>query len=252
MRACPCSTSRTTTAPRSTSPTRRPRLGDVVTVRVRTSAADPVDAVWLRTTYDAEPIYHPMTAEHRRRHHLVGGRAAGAQPGDPLPLPARRTGRTGSATVAHRRRPRSTTTPRTRSTSRLSAYAAAPGLGPRRRRLPGLPRPLRALGGGRRAPDPGVGGRRPAGTTRSSSSARPAHPAPVLRRRPRRHHRAPRPRRARSAPTSSTRPRSSPARATTATTPRPSTRSTRCSAATRPTCGSRPPCTSAAGGSSAT
>ncbi|WP_107766613.1 glycoside hydrolase family 13 protein [Nocardioides terrigena] len=39
-----------------------PRLGDVVTVRVRTSAADPVDAVWLRTTYDAEPVFHPMTA----------------------------------------------------------------------------------------------------------------------------------------------------------------------------------------------
>ena len=39
-----------------------PRLGDVVTVRVRTSTADPVDAVWLRTTYDAEPVFHPMTA----------------------------------------------------------------------------------------------------------------------------------------------------------------------------------------------
>ncbi len=39
-----------------------PRLGDMVTVRVRTSAADPVDEVWLRTTYDAEPVYHPMTA----------------------------------------------------------------------------------------------------------------------------------------------------------------------------------------------
>lgn len=39
-----------------------PRLGDVVTVRVRTSTADPVGAVWLRTTYDAEPVFHPMTA----------------------------------------------------------------------------------------------------------------------------------------------------------------------------------------------
>ncbi|KRF02705.1 alpha-glycosidase [Nocardioides sp. Soil777] len=38
-----------------------PRLGDVVTVRVRTSTADPVDAVWLRTTYDAEPVFHAMT-----------------------------------------------------------------------------------------------------------------------------------------------------------------------------------------------
>lgn len=39
-----------------------PRLGDVVTVRLRTSASDPVDAVWLRTTYDAEPVFHPTTA----------------------------------------------------------------------------------------------------------------------------------------------------------------------------------------------
>lgn len=39
-----------------------PRLGEVVTVRVRTSTSDPVEEVWLRTTYDAEPVYHPMTA----------------------------------------------------------------------------------------------------------------------------------------------------------------------------------------------
>ena len=51
---------------------------------------------------------------------------------------------------------------------------------------------------------------------------------------------------------SSTRRRSSPARATTATTRRRSRRSTRCSVATRRTSGSRPPCTSAAGGSSVT
>jgi alpha-glucosidase len=36
-----------------------PELGTSVTVRVRTSAADPVEAVWLRTTYDAEPVFHP-------------------------------------------------------------------------------------------------------------------------------------------------------------------------------------------------
>ena len=34
-----------------------PGLGDTVTVRVRTSAGDPVDAIWLRTTYDGEPAY---------------------------------------------------------------------------------------------------------------------------------------------------------------------------------------------------
>ena len=39
-----------------------PGLGDTVTVRVRTHAADPVDAVWLRTTYDAEPVFHPTTS----------------------------------------------------------------------------------------------------------------------------------------------------------------------------------------------
>ncbi|HSF38132.1 MAG TPA: glycoside hydrolase family 13 protein, partial [Nocardioides sp.] len=39
-----------------------PELGTSATVRVRTSAGDPVDAVWLRTTYDAEPVYHPMTS----------------------------------------------------------------------------------------------------------------------------------------------------------------------------------------------
>jgi alpha-glucosidase len=39
-----------------------PALGDTVTVRVRTSVDDPIDAVWLRTTYDAEPVFHPTTA----------------------------------------------------------------------------------------------------------------------------------------------------------------------------------------------
>jgi alpha-glucosidase len=41
-----------------------PVLGTTVAVRVRTSAEDPVRAVWLRTTYDAEPVYvemHPST-----------------------------------------------------------------------------------------------------------------------------------------------------------------------------------------------
>ena len=39
-----------------------PGLGETVTVRVRTHAADTVDAVWLRTTYDAEPVFHPATS----------------------------------------------------------------------------------------------------------------------------------------------------------------------------------------------
>lgn len=41
-----------------------PELGTTVTVRVRTSAADPVSRMWVRTTYDAEPTYHEMTGSH--------------------------------------------------------------------------------------------------------------------------------------------------------------------------------------------
>ena len=40
-----------------------PRLGDTVTVRMRSHADDPIEGVWLRTTYDAEPVYLKM-----RRH----------------------------------------------------------------------------------------------------------------------------------------------------------------------------------------
>ena len=39
-----------------------PALGEIVTLRVRTSPADPIDGIWLRTTFDAEPVYHPMHA----------------------------------------------------------------------------------------------------------------------------------------------------------------------------------------------
>ncbi len=40
-----------------------PALGERVAVRVRTSAQDPVDAVWLRTVEDAEPFFAPCTPE---------------------------------------------------------------------------------------------------------------------------------------------------------------------------------------------
>ena len=66
-----------------------PRLGDTVTVRMRSHADDPIQDVWLRTTYDAEPVFHRVDAHARRRPRLVVGRPAGAQPGDPLPLPDR-------------------------------------------------------------------------------------------------------------------------------------------------------------------
>lgn len=35
-----------------------PELDGRVTVRVRVAGDDPVDAVWIRTTYDAEPVFH--------------------------------------------------------------------------------------------------------------------------------------------------------------------------------------------------
>lgn len=47
-----------------------PALGTEVGVRVRTSARRPVLEVWLRTTYDAEPTYHPCR-ELRRDDHAV-------------------------------------------------------------------------------------------------------------------------------------------------------------------------------------
>ena len=45
-----------------------PAPGSDVRVRLRTSTADPVDAVWARTTYDAEPTYHPCTEVARDEH----------------------------------------------------------------------------------------------------------------------------------------------------------------------------------------
>ena len=38
-----------------------PRLGDVVSVRMRSHTDDPIEDVWLRTTYDAEPVFHATT-----------------------------------------------------------------------------------------------------------------------------------------------------------------------------------------------
>lgn len=45
-----------------------PALGSTVLVRCRTAATDPVDRVWLRTTYDAEPTYHPCEEISRDEH----------------------------------------------------------------------------------------------------------------------------------------------------------------------------------------
>ncbi|NYG54821.1 glycoside hydrolase family 13 protein [Nocardioides perillae] len=41
-----------------------PALGGTVRVRCRTAASDPVDGVWIRTTYDAEPVFHVCAPRH--------------------------------------------------------------------------------------------------------------------------------------------------------------------------------------------
>lgn len=41
--------------------TQVPQLGEQVTVRLRLSADDPAERVWVRTTYDAEPVFHEAT-----------------------------------------------------------------------------------------------------------------------------------------------------------------------------------------------
>ncbi len=38
-----------------------PAVGCVVALRMASRPADPIDAVWIRTTYDAEPTFHPGT-----------------------------------------------------------------------------------------------------------------------------------------------------------------------------------------------
>ncbi|WP_435748049.1 glycoside hydrolase family 13 protein [Nocardioides sp. SYSU DS0663] len=45
-----------------------PTLGWQVKVRVRTWAGDPVEQVWLRTTYDAEPVYHACAVVDHDEH----------------------------------------------------------------------------------------------------------------------------------------------------------------------------------------
>jgi len=46
-------------------PDGHPAPGDRVRLRLRTSVEDPVDAVWVRTTYDAEPVFHECLVEER-------------------------------------------------------------------------------------------------------------------------------------------------------------------------------------------
>ena len=39
-----------------------PRLGETVTIRMRSHPDDPLEEVWLRTTYDAEPVYQRLAS----------------------------------------------------------------------------------------------------------------------------------------------------------------------------------------------
>ena len=126
------------------------------------------------------------------------------------------------------------------------------GLGPRRRGLPGLPRPLRPLGGRGRPAHAAVGGGRGLGRRGRLRGPRPAHPAAALRRGPRRPHRAPRPRRGggrrhRLHDPGLPRREQPPLQRDHLRPRRPAARRRRGLRS-----GSRPPCTPAAGGSSAT
>ncbi len=145
-----------------------PALGSTVRVRLRTSTADPVDQVWVRTTYDAEPTYHPCEVTARDEHTVWWEAALPVH--NPvthyrflLATGAEQRWLSGAGVVEH--------DPPDAFDFRLSSYDVAAGLGARRGRLPGVPGPVRPLGRGRRAADAGVGGAGRTGTTRSSSRA---------------------------------------------------------------------------------
>ena len=154
-----------------------------------------------RTASRASPRRRTLGPRAVRRTTSGGGpRSTVAQPGHPLPVPARTPARPPVADRGRARRPRRarrdatsgwSATPRrrpgcaTRSSTRSSPTGSPARPRPTRRPLPdwALPRDW--------------------DTTRSSAAG-PADAAPVLRRRPRRHRRAPGPRRRRSASTPST------------------------------------------------
>ena len=116
----------------------------------------------MRTTYDAEPTYHPCTVASRDEH-VVWWEGS-------LPVHNPVTnyrflldGAGGQRWLTARRRRRARPAGRVRLPAQLPPGAA--GLGPRRRRLPGLPRPVRPLGGGRRRARSRTGRCRRSGTT---------------------------------------------------------------------------------------
>ena len=57
-----------------------PSLGDAVTVRVRTSTEDPVDAVWLRTTSSVFDLLQNTLDSGERELRLIASQDAFAQP----------------------------------------------------------------------------------------------------------------------------------------------------------------------------
>ncbi len=172
-----------------------PRLGDVVTVRVRTSAADPVDAVWLRTTYDAEPVFHPMTASTDGDTTWWSGELPVHNPVTHYRFLLVRTGDGQDEqewlTAAG---PVGIDVPDA-TDHVISAYAAAPDWGRDGVVYQVFPDRFARSAAADERPTPAVGDRGRLGRRGHLRAARPAHPAPALRRRPRRHHRAPRPRR---------------------------------------------------------
>ena len=124
----------------------------------------------------------------RRRLGMVDGAHRGRESASRVSVPprARRRARAGAEpgrTERHRRPRRPGLRPRRRE--------SAPGVDGRHRALPDLPRPVRALRGGRRAPGTGVGDR--GGVGRAARPGTPRPRPPVLRRRPRRRRRASRP-----------------------------------------------------------
>ena len=201
-------------------PTRRPRSGATVTVRVRTGAADPVERGLAADDVRRRADLPPLTTSAARDEHTVWWE--GALPvHNPVThyrflLARRRRTASGWLTGVGVRRPRPA------GRLRLPAQLATPPAPDWARDgvvYQVFPDRFARSAAADERDDPGLGGAGGVGRRGRLRGLRPAHAAAVLRRRPRRHHRAPRPPRRRSASTSSTRRRSSRARATTATTP---------------------------------
>ena len=160
---------RTTTAPSATSRRSNPTLGDTVhgvAARARTPIR-PTD-VWVRTTPDAEPHFTAAVVDrtHAARD-VVARRHRRAQPGDQLPLPARRRAPAIASSTAP--------APTTAASATPTTSACRPT--PRRRR--GWPTPPSTRSSPTASPAPGaerrLAGRGPPGGVGRPGSTRRAH-----------------------------------------------------------------------------